>query len=140
VITTAKAAGEEVLRCRTIEGYRTVLKHARKGNRIEAIKALKAETGCSLAVGKAAVECAASPDLYAGPRILPPLHVKSITLVVDTGEVTVDLEGLQLLGLMRLESVGLEDCRSILRLVEAIQGWQSGNSGATPVTPGDVSP
>lgn len=133
--TTAPTGSKGVLRCRTIEGYRTVLELARKGNRIGAIKALRDETGCGLAVGKAAVETVMAPVMYTWPRILPPLHVKSITLVVDAGEVTVDLEGLQLLGLMRLESVGLEDCRSILRLVEAIQGWQSGSPGATPVPP-----
>jgi hypothetical protein len=41
--------------------------------------------------------------------------------VVNTGEgdVTVDLEGLQLMGLMRLEKLGLEECRRILDLVAA---------------------
>jgi hypothetical protein len=38
----------------------------------------------------------------------------------------VDLEGLQLMGLMQLERLGLEECRRILDLVERIEDWHRG--------------
>jgi hypothetical protein len=131
---------DKYLRCRTYEGYRTVLDLTRSGLKVAAIKALRSETGCGLASGKAAVERAGDPSIYSGPQILPPLHLKSITLDIGEGEVTVDLEGLQLLGLMRMESVGIEDCRHIISLVDAIQTWQAGVSGAFPRSPVPTSP
>jgi hypothetical protein len=95
----------------------------RKQQRIAAIKLLRTHTGCGLAEGKAAVERleGRQPD---GPRLLPFLEIKSIVVNTGEGDVTVDLEGLQLMGLMRLEKLGLEECRRILDLVAAIEAWR----------------
>ena len=95
----------------------------RKQQRIAAIKLLRTHTGCSLSEGKAAVERleGRQPD---GPRLLPFLEIKSIVVNTGEGDVTVDLEGLQLMGLMRLEKLGLEECRRILDLVAAIEAWR----------------
>lgn len=98
---------------------------AQNGQRLAAIKVLRAETGCGLAEGKAAVDHIVDPVGCSGPSVTPPIHLKSITLELPAGPVTVDLEGLQLLGLMSMGTLGLGECRSILELVDLIQQWQS---------------
>ena len=97
----------------------------RKGQRIQAIKLIRTHAGCGLAEGKAAVERieGRQPD---GPLLLPFLEIKSMVVNTGDGEVTVDLEGLQLMGLMQLERLGLEECRRILDLVERIEDWHRG--------------
>ena len=97
----------------------------RKQQRIAAIKLLRTHTGCSLSEGKAAVERleGRQPD---GPQLLPFLEIKSMVINTGDGEVTVDLEGLQLMGLMQLERLGLDECRRVLDLAERIQTWQTG--------------
>ena len=95
----------------------------RKQQRIAAIKIIRTHTGCGLAAGKAAVERleGRQPD---GPKLLPFLEIKSIVVNTGEGDVTVDLEGLQLMGLMQLEKLGLQECRRILDLVAAIEAWR----------------
>ncbi len=100
-----------------------------QGQVISAIKTLVAATGCGLAEAKAATE-RLSGKTSEGPRILPLIKIKSITLDAGDGELTVDLEGLQLMGLMQLQSLGLDECRHILGLVDRLNEWQ----GATDVT------
>jgi hypothetical protein len=97
----------------------------RKGYRIAAIKLIRTHTGCSLAEGKAAVE-RIEGHLPDGPRLLPFLDIKSMVINTGAGDVTVDLEGLQLMGLMNLERLGLDECRRILDLVQRIEDWQAG--------------
>ena len=95
------------------------------GRRIEAIKLIRTHTGCGLAEAKAATERIEGrcPD---GPKLLPFLEIKSMVINTGEGDVTVDLEGLQLMGLMNLERLGLEECRRILDLVGAIEAWRDG--------------
>lgn len=97
----------------------------RRHQRIQAIKLIRTHAGCGLAEGKAAVERieGRQPD---GPLLLPFLEIKSMVINTGDGEVTVDLEGLQLMGLMQLERLGLEECRRILDLVERIEDWHRG--------------
>ncbi len=97
----------------------------RKGQRIQAIKLIRVHAGCGLAEAKAATERleGRQPD---GPQLLPFLEIKSMVINTGDGEVTVDLEGLQLMGLMQLERLGLDECRRVLDLVERIQAWQTG--------------
>ena len=97
----------------------------RKGQRIAAIKLIRTHANTGLAEAKAAVERIEGrlPD---GPRLLPFLDIKSFVISMGDGEVTVDLEGLQLMGLMNLERLGLDECRRILDLVQRIEDWQAG--------------
>jgi len=95
----------------------------RTQQRIAAIKLIRTHTGCGLAEGRAAVE-RIEGNLPNGPRLLPFLEIKSIVVNAGDGEVTVDLEGLQLMGLMQLEKLGLQECRRILDLVAAIEAWR----------------
>jgi hypothetical protein len=95
-----------------------------RGQTIQAIKALRDGAGCGLVEAKAAVERFAgkTPE---GPRILPLIRVKSITLDSEDGDLTVDMEGLQLMGLMHLQTLGLDECRHILGLVDVLDNWQN---------------
>jgi hypothetical protein len=97
----------------------------RRQQRIQAIKLIRSHAGCGLAEAKAATERLEGrlPD---GPLLLPFLEIKSMVVNTGDGEVTVDLEGLQLMGLMQLERLGLEECRRILDLVERIEDWHRG--------------
>ena len=95
-----------------------------RGRTIEAIKALRDGAGLSVLEAKAAVDRFAGKTSE-GPRILPLIQVKSITLDTEDGDLTVDMEGLQLLGLMHLQSLGLDECRHILGLVDVLDNWQN---------------
>lgn len=97
----------------------------RKKQFIQAIKLIRVHAGCGLAEAKAAAERldGRQPD---GPKLLPLMDIKSMVLNTGEGDVTVDLEGLQLMGLMQLERLGLEECRRIIDLVERIKAWQTG--------------
>ena len=97
----------------------------RKGQRIQAIKLIRTHTGCGLAEGKAAVE-RLEGNQPQGPQLLPFLDIKSFVINTGDGDLTVDLEGLQLMGLMNLERLGLDECRRILDLVQRIEDWQAG--------------
>ena len=95
----------------------------RTHQRIAAIKLIRTHTGCGLAEGKAAVERLEGREPN-GPKLLPFLEIKSMVITTGEGDLTVDLEGLQLMGLMNLEKLGLEECRRILDLVGAIEAWR----------------
>ena len=101
----------------------------RKGQRIAAIKIIRTHTGCGLAEGKAAVE-RLEGNQPQGPQLLPFLDIKSIVISTGDGDVTVDIEGLQLMGLMNLERLGLDECRRILDLVQRIEDWRDGKDKA----------
>ena len=107
------------------QAIREVEELVRTNQRIEAIKLIRTHTGCGLAEAKAATERIEGrcPD---GPKLLPFLEIKSMVINTGEGDVTVDLEGLQLMGLMNLERLGLEECRRILDLVGAIEAWRDG--------------
>jgi len=106
-----------------VQAIREVEELVRKQQRIAAIKIIRTHTGCGLAEAKAAVERIDGREPN-GPRLLPFLEIKSIVINTGGGDVTVDLEGLQLMGLMQLERLGLEECRRILDLVAAIEAWR----------------
>lgn len=105
------------------QAIREVEELVRKGQRIPAIKLIRTHTLCGLAEGKAAVE-RIEGKLPNGPKLLPFLEIKSMVITTGEGDLTVDLEGLQLMGLMNLEKLGLEECRRILDLVGAIEAWR----------------
>lgn len=105
------------------QAIREVEELVRTNQRIQAIKLIRTHARCGLAEAKAAVERLEGrcPD---GPKLLPFLEIKSMVITTGEGDLTVDLEGLQLMGLMNLEKLGLEECRRILDLVGAIEAWR----------------
>lgn len=105
------------------QAIREVEELVRTNQRIQAIKLIRTHARCGLAEAKAAVERleGCCPN---GPKLLPFLEIKSMVITTGEGDLTVDLEGLQLMGLMNLEKLGLEECRRILDLVGAIEAWR----------------
>lgn len=102
------------------------------GLKIQAIKVVRDHARCGLLEAKAIVERLQGIEPN-GPQLIPHFEIKSITLIGAGGEVTVDLESMQLMGLMQLQTLGLDECRRILDLVDRIQAWQAGTSGPTHV-------
>ena len=111
----------------------------RAGQKIQAIKVVRTHSGCGLAEAKAVVErmMGIEPN---GPQLLPHFDIKSITLVGAEGEMTVDLEGMQLMGLMQLQTLGLDECRRVLDLVALIEGWRNGVKAEDRAAAGVVDP
>jgi len=109
------------------------------GKKIEAIKVVRNHAKCGLAEAKAVVErmLGIEPN---GPQLLPHFEIKSITLVGAEGEMTVDLEGMQLMGLMQLQTLELDECRRVLDLVALIEGWRSGVKAEDRKAAGYVDP
>lgn len=97
------------------------------GQWIPAIKVIRNHTRCAPSEAKAAVERIEGKEPH-GPKLLPLLTIKSMVITTGEGDVTVDLEGLQLMGLMQLQSLGLDECRHILKLVDSLNEWQGADS------------
>lgn len=121
------------------QAIREVEEILRTGQKIQAIKVVRTHAKCGLAEAKAVVErmMGIEPN---GPQLLPHFEIKSITLVGGGGEVTVDLEGMQLMGLMQLQTLGLDECRRVLDLVALIEGWRNGVKAEDRKAAGYVDP
>jgi hypothetical protein len=111
----------------------------RTGQKIQAIKVVRSAAKCGLAEAKAVVERLQGIEPN-GPQLLPHFDIKSITLVGAEGEMTVDLEGMQLMGLMQLQTLGLDECRRVLDLVALIEGWRNGVKSEDRKAAGYVDP
>lgn len=103
---------------------RNIKMYISKTQKIMAIKELRSATKCSLAEAKFAVERMADPNQI-GPSVVPLVDIKSVTVTTGEGDVTVDLEGLQLMGLMHTTAVSIDTCRSILKLVDILEAWKN---------------
>ena len=102
--------------------------------KIAAIKLLRSETGCSLRDGKGSIErlmheigvhqfphaAKTAKAVTTAPR------VKKVIVDLGDGDIEVDLEGLQLIALMRLQSIGLSACSDILDLVGVLKAFSDG--------------
>ena len=97
------------------------------GQRIPAIKVIRNHTRCGLAEAKATVERIEGKEPH-GPKLLPLMTIKSMVIATGEGDLTVDLDGLQLMGLMQLQSLGLDECRHILKLVDSLNEWQGADN------------
>ena len=90
---------------------------------IGAIKSLRSETQCGLKEGKYAIE-RYQGKREDGPLICPQFDVMTIKVRTPDGVIEVDMEGLQLSGLMSLSSIGLDTCRAVLALHDVISEWK----------------
>jgi hypothetical protein len=100
------------------------IKEALADNRkIKAIKILRAATKTGLKEAKFAIDryTGASNE---GPILSPCYDIMGVILRTPEGDITVDLEGLQLTGLMSMNTMGLETCRAVLSLHDAITEWR----------------
>ena len=117
------------------EVMRRIREKLQDDRKIQAIKELRTETKCGLREAKQAVERMqyeefnrSPPPEPNAPKIIGMAYLKAVRLDFGDGEVEVNLEQLQLEGLMKLERIGLDACRNILELVDILQAWQEGKT------------
>lgn len=105
-----------------------------KPQKIAAIKLLRSETKCGLREAKIAIE-KHFPGKYNHPpqadaySIVPLVTIKSITVDMGEGDVTVDLEGLHMLTLMNMNNIGIDEVRRIIELHDLIVSWVGDGTG-----------
>jgi|LWDU01.1.fsa_nt_gi hypothetical protein len=118
----------------TTNVYTEILDHLDKGKKIAAIKALRRVTKCSLRPAKEAIErlehekfgknypaaARSGYKIYIGPAI------KNITFDYGQGDVTIDLEGMQMITLMAMQETGLDVCRELLDFVDILTAYSKG--------------
>ena len=104
--------------------------HMSENKKIAAIKVLRNATSCGLREAKEAIEKKYGSSRHASNSaaydIAPLVTIKSITvnLGIENEDVTVDLEGLQMLTLMNMNKIGLAEVQHILDLRDLIVSWQ----------------
>ena len=102
--------------------------------KIAAIKLLRSETGCSLRDGKGSIERLMHEigvhqfphAVKTAKAVTTAPRVKKVIVDLGDGDIEVDLEGLQLIALMRLQSIGLSACSDILDLVGVLKAFSDG--------------
>ena len=112
--------------------YALINKHLDDGKKIAAIKHLRKSCvgieSLGLKEAKQAVERMNGQDLSgSGPVIIQFPLIKRVVLDMGDGEVTVDLETMELLILKDVERLGLESCGSILDFVHTLKAWGEGH-------------
>ncbi len=113
------------------EDYTQIVKHLDDGKKIAAIKHLrKSCVGIEmlgLREAKQAVERMNGQDLSGTAPVITQFPIiKRVVLDMGDGEVTVDLETMELLILKDVERLGLESCGSILDFVHTLKAWSEG--------------
>ncbi len=93
--------------------------------KIKAIKILRSETKCGLREAKEALErcfeSSASPTAF---DIRPLTTIKSITINMGEGDVTLSMDDLQMMTLVNMTSIGIEETRRILDLHDMLSAWE----------------
>ena len=99
--------------------------------KIQAIKTIRNETKCGLKEAKNAIERRydrarpVSPEAY---DIIPLMLIKAITVDIGHGEITMTLDEFHMMSLMKLEKIGIDECRRLIDLHDKLMLWQ----GLTP--------
>ena len=111
--------------------YAMINEHLDKGKKIAAIKHLRKSCigieSLGLREAKQAIERMTGQDLSGtGPIVIQSPRIKQVVLDMGDGEVTVDLETMELLILKDVERLGLESCGSILDFVHTLKAWSEG--------------
>ena len=116
--------------------YTQTLEHLSKGKKIAAIKAIRGDSGSGLKEAKDAVErlmYERNGDGFktheahqAAPRIIIGPIIKKLTLDFGDGDIEVDLETMEMMGLMQMQKIGLEACGEILDLVATLTAFANG--------------
>ena len=106
-----------------------------KVQKIAAIKLLRNETKCGLREAKIAIEKYfpgqnRNPPQADAYSIVPLITVKSITVDIGEGDVAVDLEGLHMLTLMNMNSIGMDEVRRVIELHDFIVSWEAHGTDA----------
>ncbi len=105
--------------------------HWADSKKIQAIKTLRIETKCGLKEAKQAIEKRYQPKAYPNKDaydIMPLMLIKAITVDIGHGEVTMTLDEFHMMSLMKLEKIGIDECRRLIDLHDKLMLWQ----GLTP--------
>jgi hypothetical protein len=101
--------------------------------KIAAIKAVRTDAKCGLREAKEAVEhlmhekgFSSYPANTAEHKIIVVPVIKRIIVDYGSGEIEVDIEGMQLKALMEMQTIGLDACADILDLVSALNAYENG--------------
>jgi len=109
--------------------------------KIQAIKTLRNETKCGLREAKQAVEKryddTGKYDHTEAYDIMPLMLIKGITVDTGEGEVTITLSEFHMLSLMKLEKIGIEECRRLIDLHDKLMLWQGLTPEGNPVADDD---
>ena len=105
------------------ETINAINKELAANKKIAAIKALRSEACCTLREAKYAIDRLVHGTTE-GPIICPKFEILGVNIRTPDGDITVDLEGLQLTGLMSMSTMGLDTCRAVLSLHDAITKWR----------------
>ena len=110
------------------EDWREVRAAYEDNKKIKAIKILRKATKCGLKEAKMAIERWAGVH-NEGPIIRGTYDILGVTIRTPDGDITVDMENLQLTGLMTLNTMGLDTCRSLLSLHASLLKWREDMGG-----------
>jgi len=109
--------------------------------KIQAIKTLRNDTKCGLREAKQAVEKRYDKGKYGSPAeaydIMPMMLIKGIIVDIGEGEVTVTLSEYHMMSLMKLEKIGIEECRRLIDLHDKLMLWQGLTPEGDPVEDDD---
>ena len=116
--------------------HREIISLLNSGKKIGAIKVLRRETDCSLREAKYAIERILHEKfgqnypiaVAEGARITSMPRIKRVVLDYGQGDIEVDLEQMQMITLMEMQSTGLEACREILSLVDTLKAYSNGKN------------
>ena len=122
----------------TAADYNDLIADLKDKRKIQAIKKVRIASGVGLKEAKHAVErlqyerlgdnswkSSIGPDVH---KIVCGPSIKKIVLDYGQGDIEVDIEGLQMRALMEMQYVGLDTCRDILDLVDALKAYSEGAS------------
>ena len=109
--------------------HNDLLNHIDKGRKIGAIKLLRAEANLGLKEAKEAIEkmSGQSPNNGGADIVVAPL-IKRVVVDFGEGELTIDLETMELLILKDVERLGLQSCGEMLDFVKTLKAWSAGRS------------
>ena len=108
--------------------FKEITEYYNAGKKIKAIKILRSATSCGLKEAKTGIERWAGLH-NEGPIIRGCYDILGVTIRTPDGDITVDMENLQLTGLMTLSTMGLDTCRSLLSLHSALERWREDMGG-----------
>ena len=114
--------------------YKKVIEELKAGRKISAIKVLRNDSGTGLKDSKLACERLEHEiglkdhphSQKEGAKIVAGPVIKKMVLDYGSGDIELDVEGMQLRALMAMQEIGLDACRDILDLVEVIQAFSDG--------------
>jgi len=100
--------------------------------KIAAIKAVRTECKCGLREAKDAVEHLmfekgfSNNQIFTEHRIYVGPIIKKIVVDYGMGNIEVDLESMELKALMEMQTIGIDNCSDILKLVSVLKAYEEG--------------